>query len=44
MVTSSLPRISRLQAKYDNIRTMLGDQTGVNVTTATLPRPITNTR
>ena len=37
-------RISRLQAKYDNIRGMLGDQVGAPLASATLPRPITNTR
>ena len=37
-------RISRLQAKYDNIRGMLGDQVGTPLASATLPRPITNTR
>ena len=36
-------RISRLQAKYENIRESLGDQSGTMMTT-TLPRPITNTR
>jgi len=36
-------RISRLQAKYENIRESLGDQSGT-LMAATLPRPITNTR
>jgi len=38
-------RISRLQAKYENIRESLGDQSGSGtLMAATLPRPITNTR
>jgi len=36
-------RISRLQAKYENIRESLGDQSGATLAT-TLPRPIANTR
>ena len=36
-------RISRLQAKYDHIRTRLGDKSSAG-TTATLPRPIANSR
>jgi SLIT-ROBO Rho GTPase activating protein len=36
-------RISRLQAKYDHIRKCLGEHSCSNAT-ATLPRPITNSR
>ena len=36
-------RISRLQAKYDHIRKCLGDKSSAG-TTATLPRPIANSR